>query len=764
MRSLRWLLLVAIAVIAAAVFGIYRAQRRAERAHQRPVPASLPSGTIGNAIDYEWAQSNSGMPAVKVKAKDSRLLDGNRMELKTVELQIYQKDGKHYDRVRSPEADFSMEDNKLYAPGEAEITLNVPAAGDSAHPLTSIKAAGINFDSKSGQAVTDKAVAFTFEGGDGTCIGASYDPQTHQLHLDRDVVLNLRGKDGKTTPMKVEGGELIYSETEALIHLSPWSRMTRDQTIINAGPSVVKLRDKKIDTIDATEAKGTDKRPGRALEYSAGTIHVEYNTQGEMEKLNGAGNAKLVSRGNGSETTMTGSTVDLFFDTGSGESELSSAVAKGDAAIESKPSNTSDTKIMRADQLDLKMKPGGKDLDRVNTHSPGTLEFLPNQPAGHRRVLKASEMDIAYGAKNEIQSFHAVNAATETYPSEAERKQKKTSLPVAYTSSKTIDAAFDEKGELKRMKQTDDFHYVDGPRKAQADSATLEKESNVMNLESHARIADESGSTAADHIELQQSTGDFDAKGHVSTTRLPDEKKATSDMLDKEEPTQGLADRVTSADRNHLMHYVGNAVLWQSSNRIQADQIDIDREKKMLTADGKVVSQFQDADKKDADKKDADKKDAGKSKDGKTKPAPAQPIFTIVKSQHMVYTDSDRQSVYSGGANLWRPTLTVKCATLKAFLNDGKSNEDSRINHAFGEGKVEIVETGPDRQRVGTSEHAEYYTEEAKVVLTGGEPKLTDSVRGNTTGEVLTYFTDDDRLLVNGTPKKQVTTHLRRKK
>ena len=34
------------------------------------------------------------------------------------------------------------------------------------------------------------------------------------------------------------------------------------------------------------------------------------------------------------------------------------------------------------------------------------------------------------------------------------------------------------------------------------------------------------------------------------------------------------------------------------------------------------------------------------------------------------------------------------------------------------------------RQRVGNSEHAEYYTEEGKVILTGGEPKLNDSKTG----------------------------------
>jgi len=757
MRSVRWLLLVAIAVIAVAVFGIYRTQRARAKASERAVPPAVPLGTSANALDWEWGESTpDGKPSIEVHAKRQTVSqDANKIQLQEVELQIFQKDGKKYDRVRCPEAEMTVSDKKLYAPGEAEITLDVPVKGDPPHPLTSIKAAGINFDSVSGHAVTDKHVSFHFDGGEGTSEGASYDPDSRTLHLDRSVVVNMRGKDPQSAPMKVEAGELTYSEKEGVIHLGPWSRLTRDDTVINAGASVVKLLDKKIDTVDAVDAKGTDKRSGRDLEYSAANIHVKYTPDHLMEKLNGAGNARLVSHGKGSDTTMLGDTVDLFFNTQTGESELASAVAHGHGAIESKPAPdpkgaTPDTKVMKSDILNLFMKPGGKDLSRVTTNTAGTLEFLPNQAARHRRLLKADQMDVAYGDKNEVQSFHAVNAATETYPSEEERKRKKTGLETAYTSSKVIDASFDERGEIKTMKQTDNFRYSEGVRKAQSDYATLDNATNVMNLENHARIADDTGTTIGDHIQLQQSTGDFDAKGHVSTTRLPDAKKTSSDMLDKDEPTQGMADRVISAQRNHLIHYIGNAVLWQSSNRIQADKIDVDRDKKSIVADGSVVSQFLDENKKDDD--------------GKPIPQTGTPIFTIVKAPHMVYTDADRMALYTGGADFWRPTLTVKCLTLKAWLNDNNSDADSRLNHAVGDGKVDIVQIAKDRKRVGSGEHAEYYTDEGKIVLTGGEPKLDDSLKGQTVADKLTYFTDDDRLLLEGAPKKQVRTHLVRKK
>ncbi len=75
---------------------------------------------------------------------------------------------------------------------------------------------------------------------------------------------------------------------------------------------------------------------------------------------------------------------------------------------------------------------------------------------------------------------------------------------------------------------------------------------------------------------------------------------------------------------------------------------------------------------------------------------------------------------------------------------------------------MEIVQTAPGKKRIGNSEHAEYYTEDGKIVLTG-EPRVNDSVKGSTAPEKLTYFTDDDRLISEGSPKKPVKTHLLKK-
>lgn len=751
-------MLAAMIAIAAAVAGIYHSYSVKARSKRPNPPPAIPLDTKTMAPDFEWGQSANGMPQVQGFAKNMKQsADGSRLQYYDLELRLYQKDGQHYDRVKSAYAQLTTNDHKLYSPGDAEITLDVPVKGDPPHQLTSITTAAIYFDSISGQAVTERHVAFRFESGEGTADGATYDPSTHSLTFTRNLVMNLRGSGPNSKPMKVEAEQLEWNEKTGVLHLLPWSRLTRDQTLINAGPSTIVLIDKHISYIDTVNVHGTDQQPKRQIEYWADAAHVSYNDQHVMDQVTGLGHAKLVSRADGSVTTMTGTRVDLTL---TGRSILSSAKVQGEGYLESKPLpdpsvQTPDTKILRAEVIELQMKPGGKELERVNTQTVGSLEFLPNQPSRHRRLLKADRMTINYGDKNEIQSFHTgfifTPAATETYPSDEERAKKKQGLATAFTSSKTIDASFDEKGQLKFMKQSDNFQYTEGDRKAQADNATLQNDTNVMDLDRNARISDASGSTAADHIRMQQSTGDFDAQGHAVTTRLPESNKSESAMLDKDEPSLGTADHITSANRNHLIHYMGSAKVWQTSNRIEADTIDIDRDKKSLIADGKVVTWFQD-----------------KPKDDGGKPVQAaQPTFTIVKAPHMVYTDPERLAVYTGGVDFWRPTMTVKCASMKAFLNPQDSDADSRINHAFGDGKVEIVQFVPadHRQRVGNSEHAEYYTEEGKIVLTGGEPKLNDSKRGNTQGEKLTYYTDNNRLEIEGAPEaaKKAQSHLRKK-
>jgi lipopolysaccharide export system protein LptA len=226
-------------------------------------------------------------------------------------------------------------------------------------------------------------------------------------------------------------------------------------------------------------------------------------------------------------------------------------------------------------------------------------------------------------------------------------------------------------------------------------------------------------------------------------------------MLSGDEPLQAQARRMVSTNRNTTIHYEGNVVMWQGANRITADVVDLDRrDKKGLIADGHVINNLWET-----------PKDDGKA-DSKKKSGPA--VLTVVKAPHLIYTDGNRLAYYTGGVDLNRPGMHVTSTELRAFL--AESGSDSRLDKAYADGDVQIVNTGKGHTRTGTGEHSEYYTGDQKVILKGQKPKLArlvDTVNGaqrvNTQGTELTYYANDDRLLVNGSPSQPVETQIHRK-
>jgi lipopolysaccharide export system protein LptA len=92
--------------------------------------------------------------------------------------------------------------------------------------------------------------------------------------------------------------------------------------------------------------------------------------------------------------------------------------------------------------------------------------------------------------------------------------------------------------------------------------------------------------------------------------------------------------------------------------------------------------------------------------------------------------------------------MKVKSRDLHAYL--AESGADSRLEKAFADGAVEIVQVLPDKTRTGTAEHGEYYVNDQKVILNGGHPKMVDSVGGQMEGRELIYTASDGSLQGNG--------------
>ena len=764
MRGMRWLLLVAIAAILSGVVYQYRAQQKSLQHAAPPAPAPMSSDLRG---DYQhWQYRDTDLKTGRVRSDleaegMQQVKDASRVDLKNVTMKIYGKDGTTYDLVKSAAASFNTAEKSLYSEGEVEITLNLPKEGAPARQPTVVKTSKLTCDSSSGRIDTDQPSSFIFEKGDGKATGATYDPASHELLMKSAVEVhwNPPGKNAK--PIKIEATTLAYHELTSEIWLKPWGRMTRGGMIVEGNEVVVKIPDRVIHNITAVQAHGVDELPNRKLRFAADELSMDFDEDGLAQKINGNRNASLVSTTDAAETTVTADRVDLNLDTASGESVLTQVAATGHGVVTSKPlplpgRPLSETHVLRSETLEMKMRPGGREMESVVTRAPGTLEFLPNVPTQHHRTLEGKDFVIAYGPQNRLDNFRAVNVKTTTEPTADERRRAR---GVSTTTSQALEARFlPNTSRLGNMQQTGDFTYEEGDRKARATKATLDAEQNLILLDTAARVWDASGSTAGDRIRLDQRTGDFVAEGSVKSSRLPDkDQKKNSDMLSGDDPLQATAAKMDSRNRNRQIHYEGNVNLWQGANRIQADVVDIDRnldpQKRTLVADGHVVTNMWEEPKADA--KANSKKAAG------------PPVLTEVHAAHMVYTEAGRLTHYTGGVQLTRPGLQVKGKELRAFL--GESGADSRLEKAFADGAVEIFSTGKDRTRNGVGEHAEYYTADQKVILRGPLVRMTEKIFTNpqpniTEGQEATYYANDDRLLVSGEPAKPGNSRIVRKK
>jgi len=111
-----------------------------------------------------------------------------------------------------------------------------------------------------------------------------------------------------------------------------------------------------------------------------------------------------------------------------------------------------------------------------------------------------------------------------------------------------------------------------------------------------------------------------------------------------------------------------------------------------------------------------------------------------VEAEHMTFDRQTQTFLFQDRVQVRRCDMTIFCDRLRVF------------NDAQGQRVERIVFTGHVRMEQGarrvTSEHAEYFDAEQKLILTG-QPKAWDTTEHNElTGEEIVVFLEEDKLLV----------------
>lgn len=753
------------AFLLTAIVGVTYTLRALRHRHDHPAPTPQVQPRY-EAVAQGWSYSkddpNTNQPMVRVKAASFEATkDPSTFLLRDVKLRLFHKDGDKYTYVSSAQAFFDERSGLLKSDAPVRVIMNIPANknaedGSQVAQFVTVDATGVTYETKTGKAESDNAATFHFTSGGGHATGVVYDPNTGDLTLKSNVSLDMASKSPGHAPMHIEGGSLIYKEKDQKVLLSPWSKLVHGGTTVNAGDSVVTLADGVLRQVDSQKAAGSDVRDGKQTHYSADLMTALFNEDGAITNLTGVGQAVVTSESPTSRTTLKAQQAELSFSIVStapdaaAESDLDQVVATGHAVAQSDPlpkpgetAPTADSHTLRCERIILHMQPGGKEVAAIEAPSAAVLDFTPHLPDHPKRSLTTSHLNIFYGSSSYIQRFVASDAVTHTQKPATTVHGK--IPPPSTTWSDTLTATFKpDSNEIANIEQTGHFRYAEGQRKAVADKAYLDQAANRITLLGGARVADDTGATIADKIVMDQSSGDMDATGKVISSRAPDKsQKPGTSVLDASKQLEARADRMSSREGSTYVTYSGNAKIWQGANRTQADTIVIDRENKTLTADGHVDSELVDT--------NVDK-------------AGASPIFTSIEAPKLVYKDDERRADYTGGVKLVRNGMTVVSKQLTAYLNAQGQNEQSSLNHAVATGDVQVVESPrPGDVRTGSGQLCEFYTKENKVILTGGRPQVQDSIRGLAIGQRITYFGDDDKLIVEGENKKLAYSTLRKK-
>ena len=80
-------------------------------------------------------------------------------------------------------------------------------------------------------------------------------------------------------------------------------------------------------------------------------------------------------------------------------------MTQGHSVMESKPVikpgvDAADTRVLKSDTIYTNMRPGGQEIEAVETDGPGAIEFIPNRPEQPHRWMNGDHIWMAYGPKN----------------------------------------------------------------------------------------------------------------------------------------------------------------------------------------------------------------------------------------------------------------------------------------------------------------------------------------------------------------------------
>jgi lipopolysaccharide export system protein LptA len=735
--------IIAIATVLTVVGFYSYARYRVHRA-LKDIPEKLGIEIQQSTDNFSLSKSEGGHTLFTIKAsKAIQYKQGGHAQLKEVSIIVYGRHSERFDQIYGSSFEYDPQAGTVSANGDVMIDLQ--ANGDAAkspdqatpkelkNPIH-LKTSGLVFNQKTGIAHTDQSLEFRVPQASGSATGATYDSKENRLTLDSNVVMQASGEHGAT----IHAHSAVVTRDPQQISMQS-VLVTQPGSNFEANKVDVFVRDDN--TIDKVIANG-DVRMRRTASNGFDILSPRAElTMGAKNTVTAAqftGGVKFDGSGN-SAASGTAGRMDLEF---AANNRVRIVHVRDNVHFAQMPGagKTQNAGELTAPALDLYTR-GGRAIDHADTIGSSTivLQQGATAKAGDRTTIVADHFRADFGKDNKVSTVRGEKNARIVFSTTGE--------PDKVTTSDELLAQFAPSGGIASLTQHGNFDFQQAAagkapaQHATADRAQYTPDNDSLALSGSPRITDGGMTITAQQIRVNRRTGDAFAQGEVKTTYSEIKPQPNGALLATGDPIHVTARNMNAQRQSGIARYTGGARLWQGPNIVDAPSIEFDRTQRSLTAQGQtslpVSSVFVQVDK------------AGK----------ATPV--VVTAAKLTYLDTDRRAKFSGGVIARGQDATIAADQVDVILFPVNAQ---KVANATGPAQLQQIVAGPhvviqETGRRATGEKLVYTAQDARFVLSGGPPQISDPERGTIRGDSLTFYSRDDRVIVESAGAQRTVTH-----
>jgi len=684
---------------------------------------------------------------------------------------------------------------------------------------------GLVFDQKTGKATCNGEVDFQYSKSSGKSLGAQYFSKTGQLILESQVVLTTQMRDHSAV---VHASHATYDRESLQVHLVRpryVSSGPRGGQHGSSGAATVFLRlDGSAERMDAQGSVEIASAAGTGVRSSSMRVNLDETNQPQQAHF--FGGVELTQNQPTEQTVGTGRDAVVDFD-GNGHAKLvtldGSVIFR--QQIEADKNDLHRTlaashlvlhlKPMQIHQKNVKGQSSQAQLQQAKA-SGGAVFTSQNMLEGHpaqETSVAAQNMKATFASGNEMRHLDglgqtrirmvALNGDIDTSTGDALSIDFVNGMPSAVaasqrrsntTSAQSIQRAVQTGNVVLQQvlaKQTGATSDLGGAQNSTANAGRAEYDgaTDTLTLTEKPILRDGSLKMTADRLAVERASGNMLAMGSVQTTVTANKQTGPGGLLSGSLATHVIAQQARVLHDSQTVIFSGQARLWQGGDSVEAPVIELSKKMQTLTAYGEescnqcVHTTFVGQSSEPVLSKNSKPAKAGKLADGTARRGPS--TFRVV-SQRLLYSDAERTATFFDHVEAIGSSGDVFADRAEVFLTPAKvhaqkrpslqvvepANTSSSHSNNSPQSSVErIVATGhvvveqPGRRGTGT--RLVYTASDEQFVLTGDAahpPQVVDSIQGAVTGEVLTFSSETQAIIVSGSPNNAAVTKTRVRK